>query len=198
MPGDLGRLTVSPKRGDERFKSEGTALDYSLLDFWRWSVSDLLSNATRGRLAEFIVAKALGVPADSVRDEWAAYDLASPEGVKIEVKSASYVQSWHQRTLSSIRFLTRKTKAWDPDTNTVSRESKRQADVYVLALLAHEDKATIDPLDLSQWCFFVVPATVLDICGPSQHSITLKTLDRLGICPVTYSHLRHAVLQASR
>ena len=25
--------------------------DFSLVDFWRWSISDLISNASRGRLA---------------------------------------------------------------------------------------------------------------------------------------------------
>jgi hypothetical protein len=32
-------------------------------------------------------------------------------------------------------------------------DAKRQADVYVFALLAHEDRTTIDPLDLDQWKF---------------------------------------------
>ena len=49
-------LLVKPKTGDERFQYNGAALDSSVLDFWRWSTSDLLSNATRGRLGEFIVA----------------------------------------------------------------------------------------------------------------------------------------------
>ncbi len=44
-------------------------------------------HATRGRLAEFIVANALSVPSDGVRDEWRAYDLKTPDGVTVEVKS---------------------------------------------------------------------------------------------------------------
>ena len=36
-------------------------VNYKVIDFWKWSVSDLVSNATRGRLAEFIVAKALKI-----------------------------------------------------------------------------------------------------------------------------------------
>jgi hypothetical protein len=35
----------------------------------------------------------------------------------------------------------------------LSTEIKRHADVYVFALLAHTDKATVDPLSLDQWRF---------------------------------------------
>lgn len=38
-------------------------------------VSDLVSNSIRGKLAEFIVAKALGVDTNMARDEWQSYDL---------------------------------------------------------------------------------------------------------------------------
>jgi len=34
---------------------------YTLRDFWAWAYSDLIGNTERGRLAEFIVAMALGI-----------------------------------------------------------------------------------------------------------------------------------------
>jgi hypothetical protein len=128
-PHRLDRLTVEPKSGRENFKADGRGLKFTLYDFWRWSVSDLVSNATRGRLAEFIVAKALGISTDDVRDEWRAYDLKMPECIKVEVKSAAYIQSWHQTKLSTIIFRTPKTRAWNPDTNELEAELKRQAHV---------------------------------------------------------------------
>lgn len=64
------RLKVVRKTGDERFQYKGQPLDQTLLGFWRWSASDLVSNATRGILAEYIVASALGI-VEEVRDEWA-------------------------------------------------------------------------------------------------------------------------------
>jgi len=194
MPENLDHLTVKLKTGDEVFHAHGASLGFSLGDFWRWSVSDLVSNATRGRLAEFIVAKALGISTDVVRDEWQAFDLETSEGLKIEVKSAAYIQSWKQRTFSSIQFLTRKTSVWNQETGE-SSEAKRQADVYVFALLAHKDKQTIDPLDVRQWQFFVLPTRILDGRERSQHSITLKTLESLSSA-VDYSHLSDAVHQA--
>jgi hypothetical protein len=134
MSSKLDRLSPSPKTGNEAFCSEGQSLGYDLFSFWSWSCSDLVSNATRGRLAEFIVAKALGVPTDCVRDEWGAYDLKMPDGTKIEVKSAAYVQSWYQDRLSIISFLTPKTLEYNPDTNKLAHTPRRQADIYVFAL----------------------------------------------------------------
>lgn len=198
MSRNLGRLTIKRKTGQEPFKAAGQALDFTLSDFWRWSVSDLVSNATRGRLAEFIVARALSASTDGVRDEWQAYDLLTPDGVKIEVKSAAYLQSWNQKEPSKIVFQTRKTRAWDPETNRQSLESKRQADVYVFALLAHKDKATINPLNLDQWRFYVLPTLALDARKRSQHSITLKSLESLAGEPVEYKRLCDAVEKAIR
>ena len=98
----LGPIDVNRLSGDERFHLGDSELDIIVQDFWSWSVSDLVSNATRGRLAEFIVAKACGVDTSQPRDEWEAVDLETPEGVRIEVKSAAYIQSWHQEDLSRI------------------------------------------------------------------------------------------------
>ena len=55
------RIIPTLKTGNEPLTIQGEALNSTLLDFWRWSVSDLVSNATRGIFAEFLVAKALGI-----------------------------------------------------------------------------------------------------------------------------------------
>ena len=190
---ELKRLTITRKEGRESFHTNGRQLNFDLLSFWQWSASDLVSNATRGIIAEYIVARALGLAEKGVRDEWAAFDLETLSGVKVEVKSAAYIQSWHQKRLSSITFITPKTRAWDADTNVQSREVRRQADVYVFALLALTDKATVDPLNLDQWRFYVLPTAVLDARTRSQHSITLKSLEKLCDGAVTYTDLRKAV-----
>jgi hypothetical protein len=194
--GPLVRLRVTPKDGSERFRLDGQVLAFALAEFWRWSVSDLVSNATRGRLAEFIVAKALGIPTrDKVRDEWGAYDLTTPTGIKVEVKSAAYLQSWHQRCPSKIVFRTPKTLGWDPETGQQEVGARRQADVYVFALLAHQEKCTLDPLNLDQWSFYVLPTSILDERARSQHSITLATLTKL-VVQVDYQRLQESVMKA--
>ena len=191
----LGRLIAKRKRGDEPFYNNGADVGLTLSDFWGWSASDLVSNATRGRLAEFIVAGALGIPTCGVRDEWQPYDLVTPNGLKIEVKSAAYVQSWHQRKLSKILFGVPKTRAWDAETNTQSPEPQRQADIYVFALLAHLDKKTIDPLNFEQWRFYVLPAAALNARTRSQHSITLRSLEG-ATQALRYEDLKDAVHSA--
>ena len=45
-------IIVELKSGSEPFLMSGQPLTANLLDFWRWSASDLVSNATRGVLAE--------------------------------------------------------------------------------------------------------------------------------------------------
>lgn len=194
----LPPIVVTRKTGHEPLHANGQALTFTLADFWAWSVSDIVSNATRGILTEFIVATALGVDVTGVRNEWDAFDLTTPSGVKVEVKSAAYIQSWYQTRLSIISWLTPRTRAWDAETNKQSHESRRQADVYVFALLHHQDKATIDPLDTSQWGFFVLPTRVLDARTRSQHSITLSSLRALVGPPLTYFELSAGVEEAGR
>lgn len=193
----LGMCDVTRRCGAEKFRTGTHELDFDLLSFWQWSCSDLLSNTTRGIVAEFLVARALGV-ADGMRHEWAAYDLETPEGVTVEVKSSAYLQRWHQDQPSRISFVVPKTRPWDPYTNQLSNEAARQAQVYVFALLAHLDKATVDPLDLDQWIFYALPTEVLNGRTRSQHSITLRTLHEISGGPVAYNNLRVMVLQAAK
>ncbi len=166
------------------------------MDFWAWSASDLLSNATRGRFAEFLVAKALGISTAGVRDEWAVYDLQLPDGSGIEVKSAAYLQSWGHKELSTIKFGVRRSCAWDPETNELAEEAKRSAKVYVFALLRHQDKATVDPLNLEQWEFFVLPTWVLDERRRSQDSIMLGSLEKEAGPAVGFAGLAARVNEA--
>jgi hypothetical protein len=93
-------------------------------------------NTERGVLAEFIVPTALGIPADGVREGWAAWDLTTPGGVRVEVKSAAYLQSWAQKKLSRISFSTPRTLTWDADGRGFADVAWRHAHVYVFALLA--------------------------------------------------------------
>ncbi len=192
------RLVPQRKNGAERFRYNGGDAGFDLLSFWQWSVSDLVSNATRGRLAEYIVASALEL-AQGVRNEWDAFDLLTKSDFsdfKVEVKSASYVQSWFQRELSPIIFRVGPTREWKAESNVTSTQPEWQADVYVFALLANQDKSTVDPLDLDQWESRVLPVSVLKNRQRSQHSITLKSLQSLCSAPVKFDGLAEAILSA--
>lgn len=167
------------KTGDEPLTFHDESLNFKLLDFWRWSVSDILSNATRGRLAEFIIATATNIDIKQVRDEWGPYDLLTPNGIKLEIKSAAYLQSWQQSIYSTISFSTKLARHWDYLTNKRADIPQRHADVYVFCLLKHEDKLTVNPLNLNHWDFYVLATHELNNYTRSQHSITLKSLQKL-------------------
>jgi hypothetical protein len=183
---------IGLKTGEESLVHNGQKLDYNLLDFWRWNSSDLLSNATRGRLAEFIVASATNVDLNQVRDEWGAYDLITPEGIKIEVKSSAYVQSWVQKSLSKISFGIKAAFSLDAETNKYSTTASRSADVYVFCLLHHDNKQTCDPLNLNHWEFYVLATEELNRYERSQHSIKINSLRKLTE-PVDYSLLNKEI-----
>jgi hypothetical protein len=190
----LLRLKVRRKTGGELFHAATEPLAFDLLSFWQWAASDLVSNALRGRLAEFLVAQALGI-ADGVRAEWDAYDLCTRSGLTIEVESSAYLQSWTQRSLSAICFDIRSTRCWDADTNKLALESRRQAHVYVFALLGHRDKTTLDVMDVTQWEFFVLPSAVLDKRLPAQRSLSLVSLLKLSPVRCEFAGLRAAIEQ---
>lgn len=192
MVNDLGEIKATVKSGDEPLSFHGQNLKFTLLDFWRWSTSDILSNATRGRLAEFIVASATNIDINIVRDEWSPYDLVTPEGIKLEIKSAAYLQSWYQRVLSIISFSTKLARHWDSQTNQSSDVPKRHADVYVFCLLKHLDKKTVDPLNLNHWDFYVLATSELNSYTRSQHSITLRSLQKLTAV-IEYDELDAAI-----
>jgi hypothetical protein len=188
----IDNIQASLKTGQESLTLDHTPLDYTLSDFWRWSVSDILSNATRGRLAEFIVATATNIDITEVRDEWGAYDLLTPDGIKIEVKSAAYLQSWEQTKFSKISFSTKLSKPWDWKLDKRSTVALRSADVYVFCLLHHLDKATVDPVNLNQWEFYVLATEELNNYKRSQHSITLNSLKKLTNA-ISYVKLEHEI-----
>ncbi len=151
-------IKVTRRSGDESVPRGGASLGPRMLDFWQWSASDLVSNATRGVFAEYLVAMALSLDG-GVRAEWDAFDMVTAAGQKFEVKSAAYLQSWYHKTLSAIKFGIKPTRSWTAAANELASDVRRQADVYVFAVLEHKNKATLDPLDVVQWRFYVLPAS---------------------------------------
>ncbi|MBT3314254.1 MAG: hypothetical protein HN390_06535 [Anaerolineae bacterium] len=184
----LPEIKPKKKTGTEKFHNNGTSLPFNLLSFWQWSSSDLLSNSLRGILAEFIVASAIS-NIDSIRKEWDAYDLEMPEGNKIEVKSASYIQSWSQKKLSQIQFNIRPTQRWDSISGTYSTKRIRQAEIYVFCILTHTDKDSIDPLNLQQWDFYIIETETLNQAVAEQKTITLSKLLKLNPLKVKYQDI---------
>ena len=181
--------------GHEAFHAGGTAHPADVLHFWQWMASDLLSNATRGRLAEYLVALDLGV-SDGVRREWTPYDLTTENGITVEVKSAAYVQGWDQRRPSLISFDIKPTLGWNPDTAIFGKSRIRQAQVYVFCLLHEQDAAKVEALNVDHWQFYVLPAAVLNKeCG-IQKSLGFRRLLALQPERASFGGIGAAVVRA--
>lgn len=196
----LPALQATRKTGSEPLKELDQPFGSStLLDFWRWSASDLLSNAMRGVFAEFLVANILRIDVSGVREDWAKYDLTTRAGLKMEVKSAAYLQSWDQYEYSAISFDVAPRYQFSEQGLPLPIQPERVADVYVLALLHHkikhpeEGERGVDPLDVSQWSFFVLDRHLLDHRTRSQHSITEASLKDLDCGPYNYARLREVI-----
>ena len=124
--------------------------------------------------------------------DWAPWDLTTPSGIKVEVKSAAYIQSWSQAGPSRISFGVAKRRVVVGDSGVLDNDPRHHAHVYVFALLTEMDQTVIDPLDLDQWELYVVPPSVLEQRERSQHSITLPSLRRLAK-ELTWAQLADAV-----
>ena len=180
------------KTGKERFRIGANELPQDLLSFWQWYVSDIVINVSRGVLAEYIVSLAMGCE-QKPRLEWDDYDLETPDGIKIEVKSSAYLQSWPQKKFSNILFNIKPTKGWKASTNEYSGESNRRADIYVFCVLNHQDKKTVNPLNLAQWDFYVLATTVLDKKMLEKKTLTLSALMTLNPDKCEFHQLKAAI-----
>lgn len=198
-------LSVIRKNGKEEIVLPTGEKIATLDDFWSWAYSDLLQNAERGVLAEFLVAKALGIE-NHERISWDKYDLKSDEGISIEIKSSGYFQTWKQDKASNIVFGIQPTRGWDNITNTHDTVIKRQSDIYVFCVhnFGNEEDEKggfkwnakdANPLDLSQWDFYLLPTAILDEKVGRQKTITLKRLQNIGAQRCPYENLHEQIVE---
>jgi len=190
------RKPVARLTGNEHFKNTNNK-KFTVLDFWRYGLSNLNSNITRGAFAEFLVENALKDVDDiEIRNPWGDYDVEY-KGKRIEVKCSSYLQDWDQEKLS--RPLFSKLKAEELYYNDiVGKKSKKKADykadVYVLSLFHHKETETLDILDLDQWSFYILSKNRLKDISNDSSSISLLRLKKENIEPVHFSKLSEEIL----
>lgn len=190
------------KKGDEPITFANESIGYTMRDFWSWNSSDLLDNTLRGQYSEFIVATALNLDLRFARKNWEPWDLTYPfslekdsekrKEIRIEVKSSSYLQAWEQTQLSNIVFSIRPTRMWDTK-NGYSDAAERWSDVYVFCLYAETDLIKANPLELSEWEFYIISTTRLnENCG-AQKDITLSSLEKLNPIKTDFLGIKSAV-----
>lgn len=176
--------------GNEPFTLHGSDTSIMLQDFWRWAYSDLLNNTHRGVLAEFLVHSALETK-DVARADWLPFDLTSPSGLRIEVKSSAYLQAWTlEGVFSQISFDIAKKFAWDGA--TYASMAMRNSDLYVFCVFTARTR-DVSILDLDYWDFYVLPTSVLNEKVSEQKTITLSSLLKLEPTKTDFAGLPAAV-----
>lgn len=174
--------------GNEEFTLRGVSAGITIKDYWQWAYSDLLNNTHRGVVAEFLVYSSLyEITHDTeMRIDWLPFDLTSPSGRRIEVKSAAYLQSWTTDFPSQIRFNIAPKLAWDG--KSYATEAKRNNDLYVFCLFTALTR-DIPILNLDYWEFYVLPTSILNEKVPNQKTISLSSLLNLKPVKTDYSEL---------
>lgn len=176
--------------GNEDFTISGMATGRKVIDFWRWSSSELNDNLLRAALGEYIVASAIGDHCvDRQRAGWRVYDLRTDYGCKIEVKTSAHRQTWSQNKPSPSIFDIGRKVDWDSS----SPDAIRHSDVYVFCVV-NNDAPGDDPLDLSKWDFYVVATSDLNVIAGNQKTISLSALKRrLPFTATGYAGLSMAI-----
>lgn len=168
--------------GSEKFTLHGKDTGITVLDYWSWACSSLYDNTMRGVMAEFLVSSSFSsgitsFPNMQMRANWLPYDVTSPAGRRVEVKSAAYVQSWSpENVFSQIKFDIKKKLAWDG--SDYASVPDRNCDLYVFCIFTALTR-DISILNLDYWDFYVLPTSVLNEKVPEQKSIMLSSLLKL-------------------
>ena len=193
------KIPVRKLTGFEEFKNVGSQ-SFSVLEFWQYGFSSLNSNVLRGALAEFIVENALQDNKGDidVRSPWGDYDVLY-KNKKIEVKCCSYIQDWDQNNYSLIKWSGLKAKELYYS-DAVQKKSEMmktvayKSDIYVLALFKHQDHATLDILDMDQWCFYVLPKEEIKHITKDGNSISLQRLNKHNISPNSFNEIKQTIV----
>lgn len=176
--------------GDELFLDNGKPLGLTMRDFWSFQFSNILHDPDE--IAEFLVAKALGMNEPCNKEYWTLCDIQYRDK-RVEVKETSFFHSFNEpgKVSKNRVFGIQKANSIYEDQEHENRY-ERQNDLYVFCLLNGTDREEAWPLEVSHWEFYVVPTAVINQeCG-DQKTISLSRV-RSFATHVNYSELRRAI-----
>ena len=175
--------------GNEVFEFNGKQLNFDLKDFWSFQYSNIYS--LHGEIAEFIVARALGVIESENGAYWALWDITY-RNKKIEVKASAYYHLWNnQDNISKRRTfgITKANGSYDP-IKCGNKEFCRQNDIYVFCLNTGNTRESSNPLNLNNWEFYVVPTTFINKHCGNNKTISLGRIRNFGFNPLRYDEIK--------
>ena len=179
-------LLPPPNPNDKLLTSERLP-NTAVVDFWQWAYGDLMEDTVKGVFAEWIVHKLLGVHSPR-RVSWANSDVITPTGVRFEIKSTAFWQSWklrnergnievkpkHSTPLDDRKIRFQGLKARDSTSPAFSDPRTFKSHFYIFAFQNERNPSNWNALDLAQWEFYLVNVTELERLGWA--SISLATL----------------------
>lgn len=179
------------------FTAEGEPLGYTAMDFWRFQFSNVWD--MQEEVAEFLVAKALGLELPHNKNGWTPYDI-NYQGKRIEIKATAYYHSWRgDGKVSKQRNFGIAASVGQHNERKPNRE--RQNDIYVFCLNTGETKKDSDPFELSHWEFYVVPtADINRLFDNKKAHISLNQVRRITNQPngISYQQLKDTIDSAVR
>jgi hypothetical protein len=150
----------------------------TVLDFWSWAFSDLISGSNRGIFAEFLIGAVLGTT-ENARIEWDVADHIY-RGRKIKVKSAAYIEHWLQSKPSRISFPINHIQLKEIKTSIPGLTLYPKPEVYVFCVFDVRERNEADMLDMGKWLFCPVAAHVIESKYRRKKSLTLKEVQRVA------------------
>ena len=136
----------------------------------------LVNNAFRGILVEAMLSQVLEPTWLWCSADWASHDFENADGIKLEVKQSTALQSWHEPGLrpNSGNFDIRARTGRYEGARWI-QEAGRAAHIYVFGWHGITKEKIADHRRADQWQFYVLGSADL----PAQKSIALSRLATL-------------------
>ena len=195
--------------GDEHLSFRGQELPYSIIQYWRLNLSELLLSITRGGFAEFLVLCALNSGGfdciNQLKSGIEPWDIDGPKITigkepresHIEVKCTASIQLDTPPEKEPISLSPTKLKfniAKKKNQSLSDLTPKRNNDMYVFAHYTAQRK-TDDILNLDFWEFYTFPTFRIeeDPSLEKQNTISIWRLRQLGVEPVHFDGLSEQI-----
>ena len=188
---ELNNEEVCLLSGTENFTDKGIPIGLSIKDFWQFQYSNLWD--MQEYIAEFLVAKALGLNTPQNCNGWTLWDILY-KNKRVEIKTTAYYHSWRTDGKVSNQRVFGITKAYSKYKDPTS-EYKRQNDIYIFCLNLGNTKENSNPLHLENWEFYVVPTKTINERCKDNKTISLGHIQKIteSTTGISYTNLKHEI-----
>lgn len=177
--------------GNEIFTFNEEMAGFTLADFWQFEYSNVYN--LQEVLAEFIVAKALGINEAHNTDYWTLYDIKY-RNQRIEVKQSSYYHPWNANgnILEQRTFGITKANS-NYENSDAENKFERQNDIYVFCLNTGRTKETAYPLNLNNWEFYIIPTNFINANCEKNKTISLGRIRSFGFKALNFDEIKSEI-----